>query len=484
MHLVTDWPTVAGLTLYISLAHFISFRFNQVIAMKPDYNTISQSNSDEEIILELQSYDADSSSDDDASVDSSTDDNVNTATGKQLSPNEGTSSWKTTMNLVNYIEGIGFLSLPYAIKIGGITAVISLFVMPLICWYAGVIVVECLYDNHAKKGKIRTRSTWEELGDALVPKYGGKILAWNQDILFIILASSYLILCGSLMSHALPSVPLSQAAWTCCAAVIVLPTVFLKSYSQIAWLSTISVVAIGLTVAITLWYGVVHVNQWDPSTLLFWDFGGVFTSLALILYGYGAIPILPPVEQSMKDKTKFGKALAWAETVTMLFKLVLSLSGFFSFGFNTDEIVVNNFPAGIIRISVSVIFVISALLSYTPCVYPVVKSLEESSLFSTLTSNLSIIVRDAIYRLSLVMLSLALAVLLPHFALLTAFVGSIQSVAASIWIPFSLHLKIKYHELGQFQICTDVTILCLATLLSFMSIYSSGKALFLASIST
>lgn len=94
-----------------------------------------------------------------------------------------------------------------------------------------------------------------------MPKYGGKILAWNQDIVFIILASSYLILCGSLMSHALASVPLSQAAWTCCAAVIVLPTVFLKSYPQIAWLSTVSVLAICLTVAITLWYGLDHVHQ-------------------------------------------------------------------------------------------------------------------------------------------------------------------------------------------------------------------------------
>lgn len=132
---------------------------------------------------------------------------------------------------------------------------------------------------------------------------------------------------------------------------------------------------------------------------MFWDSEGVFTSLALILYGYDGILILPSVEQSMKDKTKFGTALASAETVTMLFKLVLSLCGFFSFGFDTEEILVNNFPARVIRISVSIIFVISALLSYTLCVYPVVKSLEESPFFSRITSNLSIIVRDVIFRL-------------------------------------------------------------------------------------
>ena len=255
--------------------------------MKPTYHTILQSNSDDQIIHELQYPDADSSSDDAASENSSTEDDLKTAADEQLS-NEGTSSsWKATINLVNYVEGIGFLSLPYTIRIGGITAVISLFVMPVICWYAGVIVVDCLYDDHAKKGKIRTRSTWTQLGDAISPNYGGKLAAWNQDIGSIMLGSSYLILCGSLMFHAIPSVPLSQAAWTCCAAaVIVLPTVFLKSYSQIAWLSRVSVVAISLTVATTLWYGLHHISQWDVSTLMFWDFEGVFTSLSIILFGY------------------------------------------------------------------------------------------------------------------------------------------------------------------------------------------------------
>ena len=444
--------------------------------MKPTYHTLPQSNSDDETILELQSSDAESSSED-ANDSSSSDDDFSTTTDEPPSP-EGTSSmWKATMNLVNYIEGIGFLSLPYAIKIGGITAVISLVVMPIICWYTGMVVVECLYDSHEKKGRIRTRSTWKQLGDAISPKYGGKIVAWNQDIGFISLASSYLILCGSLMSHALPFVPLTQAAWTCCAAAIVLPTVFLKTYSQIAWLSTVSVFAIGLTVATTLWYGVDHINQWDASTVMFWDLEGVFTSLSIILHSYGAVPIVPSVEQSLRDGTKFGKVLASAQFITMLFKIILSLCGFFSFGFNTDEILVNNFPPGAIRISISVIFVVSALFSFALCVYPVVESLEESAFFSRITSKLSNIARDVIFRLSLVILSLAIAVLLPHFALITALVGSVSSVVTSFWIPFAAHLKVKYQELSRFEICVDVTILVLSSVFSVFGTYSSIKVL-------
>ena len=192
--------------------------------------------------------------------------------------------------------------------------------------------------------------------------------------------------------------------------------------------------------------------------------------------------IVPFVEQNMKDKSNIGKVLASAQVVTMLCKLILSLCGFFSFGLNTNEILVNNFPAGVIRMGVSVTFVVSALFSYTLCINPVVESLKESAFFSKITSNLSIIIRDVIFRLSLVILSLALAVFLPYFALLTAFVGSILSITTSVWIPFSLHLKVKYHELDRIQICTDVTILVLGTALFFVSVYSSGKALIQARI--
>lgn len=110
--------------------------------MKPAYHILPQSNSDGEAMRELQSSDADISSDDDANC--SSDDDFMRTTDEQRSPEGTSSTWKATMNLVNYIEGTGLLSVPYAIKIGGNTAVISLLVMPIICWYAGVVVVECI----------------------------------------------------------------------------------------------------------------------------------------------------------------------------------------------------------------------------------------------------------------------------------------------------------------------------------------------------
>ena len=403
--------------------------------MKQGYRNLSQvSDSDQETVLELQSSDAESSSEDE-SVSSENDIKTESAASA-----EGTcSTWKATMNLINFIEGVGLLALPYSVKKGGITAVISLFVLPINYWYAGKVLSESLYDGDEKKGKIRARSTWKEIGDAIYPKYAGKIVARTQDIGFVFIAVSYLILCGSLTSHALPTVPLSQTSWTCFAALLILPTMFLKSYSQIAWLSTISIVAIGLTTALTVWYGLENIGNWDPGTLLFWDFEGVFISLGIALSSYGVAEIIPSVEKSMKNKSDFGKALASAFAVSVVIKVIIAVFGFLTFGSKTDEAIVNNFPAGPLNITASISLVISSLLSIILCLRPVCESLDESTFSSEITSDISNTIRNIIIRVSLVVITLAIAIFLPHFALIAALMGSFQTVFSGFWIPLSVH---------------------------------------------
>ena len=119
-----------------NIAHLFYFTFRYFAInkeMNQGYRNLSQvSESDEETVLELQSSDAESSSDDESV---SSENYIETESA--ASPPEGTSStWKATMNLLNYIEGVGLLALPYSIKKGGITTVISLFLLPIISWYA------------------------------------------------------------------------------------------------------------------------------------------------------------------------------------------------------------------------------------------------------------------------------------------------------------------------------------------------------------
>ncbi|KAL9973127.1 hypothetical protein ACROYT_G019543 [Oculina patagonica] len=239
---------------------------------------------DDENLTLLQSPDSESASNDD----------ITPRANKKIA--HDASVWKAAANLVNYIEGVGFLAIPYALKEGGIAAIVAFIINPVIMWYMGKTLSECLYDEDSLGRKIRARSSYKDLGDVLVPKYGGYVVFGVVQLEVVLLSVSYLVLCGSVMHHALPYVPITELTWICIAGGLVLPTTFLKSLSQIAWLSVISVFALVAVVVAVVWYGAEHASEWDLSTILFWDSEGVVMSLSIILYSYSAYLIMPSVE--------------------------------------------------------------------------------------------------------------------------------------------------------------------------------------------
>ena len=294
--------------------------------------------SDEErqAILELQSSDAESSTEEEQDVPIEDRD----STGNS-------SLWKAVSNILSFVEGIGFLALPYAIKRGGIAIMVAFLILPICSWYTGKLLVECLYDGDEKKKRVRTRSTFKELAEILLPKYGGYVVTFFEQLCLFLGTVSYLVLCGSLMSHTIPSVPMT--AWICIAGVIVFPTMFLKSMTDIGWLSIISVAALISVVVTVLWYGLGHMNKWDVQSVLFWNSEGISIALPILVLAYNSQLILPTVELSMREKHKFNLALALAYIINAIIKTVFSFLAFLSFGSNTDQVILNNLPEGTIR---------------------------------------------------------------------------------------------------------------------------------------
>ena len=84
---------------------------------------------------------------------------------------QNTSVWKSAFNIGNFIKGVGFLALPLAVATGGVAAIVSLLLVPIILCYSGNILIECPYDidDDKKRGKLRTRASFKDLGDVLHP---------------------------------------------------------------------------------------------------------------------------------------------------------------------------------------------------------------------------------------------------------------------------------------------------------------------------
>ena len=390
------------------------------------------------------------------------------------------SVWKATLNIINFIEGVGFLALPFAVAKGGIEAIGAFIIMPVIYWFTARVLVECLYERHRVHGNVRVRSSWNEIGKAIWPRFGGTMVAAVQCFDLTVIATSYLIVCGSLMKSAFPSVPLTPTLWTCIAAAVVLPSTLLKSLSQIAWLSVIGIAALLGTAGVILWYGATHQSQWNLKNLLFWDTQGFLISLGIIMFSYGSAPIVPSVEESMADRSKFGRALALAYIAAVLFKLTFSIFGFLSFSFSTDEIVINNLPNSPPHITVSVVFVASCLFSYALPLHAVFQCIEDSKTYFLLQTKIRLpeFVCFAGLRVLFVSVTLIAAAFIPHFGFLTSFFGNLSLPLFNCILPCAAHLFLRKKDLSCWQKTLDYVMILFGVLVSIFGTFVSTKALY------
>lgn len=414
---------------------------------------------DAEMVALLESSDAENSSDDELIPAS------NKPALHDSSPGDS-SVWKTAANLVNYIEGIGFLTVPYALKEGGIVALLAFIIIPIILWYVGKILTECLYDEDKKGNKRRVRSDFKDLGDALLPKYGGYIVSCVIQLQVFLLSVSYLALCGSVMRKTLPSVPITEVSWIVITGVLVLPTAFLKSLSQIAWLSVFSVLGLLVVVVSVVWYAPEHTYEWDLGTILFWDNEGVVASLSIVLFSYSIYIAVPSVEKSMVDKAKFGKALALAYVVSVLMKLSFSMCAFLSFGTHTDQVVLNNLPPGPVHITVGCFFAHNCVLTYALVIYPLVQFMDNSFSIRIHGDKLPTFLPNAVLRVIIVLSTVVVAMLVPDFAIVVTLMGcTVQSLTGYIF-PFALHLKLKYKQLKIYEVFLESVLLFFGVLVT------------------
>ena len=424
---------------------------------------------EDEILTLLQSSDAESSSDDELVLPSN-----------KLSsdPFSGDSSvWKAAVNLVNFIEGIGFLAVPYALKEGGITAMVMFIIIPIIMWYIGTVLTECLYDEDEQGNRHRARSGYKDLGDVLLPKYGGYIVSCFIQLDLFLTAVSYLVLFGSVMHHDLPSVPITERMWIGIAGGLVLPTVFLKSLSQIAWLSATSVIALILVVMYVVWYGAQNTYEWDLSTLLFWDTEGVVTSLSILLYSFTSYTIIPSVEESMADKAKFGRALTLAYVVSTSMKVAFAVFAFLSFGANTNAVILNSLPSGPVHITIGSFFALNCILSYSLGIYPVIESVHKSLSPRIQNDKIPYFLTNAAIRVTIVVLSVAVAILVPSFLVIVSFIGSVLESPICYIFPIILRFKLKYRRLKIHHVCVDTSIVIFGVITTLSGVPVSIKTL-------
>ena len=386
--------------------------------------------------------------------------------------------WKAVVNLMSDIEGTGLLALPYVIAQSGLVAIAAMAVVPFIAFYTGTILIYCLYDKNDTGERVRVRSNYKQLGEACSPRFGGTIVSAIQLVDLFLLASLYLVLCASLSTGIFPDLPLSDKVWMLIAAALGLPTLFVKNLSQVAWMSLLSVIALMIAVVSVLAYGIAHESSWTPREILVWNIDEVPVSLAIIIFSYLCHPVLPGVEASMENKSKYRTMLALSYFFVAIVKVVFSVCAFLSFSSNIQDVIVNSLPVGVIRSLVNAFLLLNVIFSYPFCVITIMKTIEESVSPDSFSCKIPDLVWFIGIRVSSNFLTLLPAILIPHFALFMAFISSLTGSAIAFILPVIFHLVIKQHELKLYHYIFDISVLIFGFLAAALGLVYSGKSLF------
>lgn len=318
----------------------------------------------------------------------------------------------------------------------------------------------CLDDSNSKSPVVRrrVRNTYADIADACFSG-GSKVLNIMQLIDIVAVATLYLELAGSLLVDTFPF-RIHTLWWTVICAILLLPTVFFETLTNISWLSLVAVFSLILMYFSVVWYSFGKSVTWDLDNMPGFRLDSFSLSSSIILFNFGCQFLVPSVEESLKDKSKFDVMVNWTYVITGFLNLSYAFFAFLTFADDTKEFITYNMDVGFLQASVSLMFVIKSLLSYPLMIFLIVNAVDAlhlsyvPSCYGT-TAGASPSKWALLFRTTLVMFTLFLAVVIPHFTLLMGFTGSLTAPWLDFIFPCLFHLKLKKGKLGWISIAAD-----------------------------
>ncbi|KAG4165378.1 hypothetical protein ERO13_A13G074900v2 [Gossypium hirsutum] len=328
-------------------------------------------------------------------------------------PTKGTSFFRTCFNGLNALSGVGILSIPYALAQGGWLSLLLLFLVAVLCWYTGLLLRRCM-DTHP-----------------LIKTY--------PDIV------EFLILEGDNLDKLFPNTAFKVAglkirgkqAFVMLTSLIVLPTTWLKSLALLAYVSAGGVLASFILVICIFWVGAVDkVGFHENDSVLNWK--GMPIAISMFAFCYCGHAVFPTLCSSMKDRSKFSKVLLVCFITSTINYGSMAVMGYLMFGEHLKSQVTLNLPIKKMSTKIAIYTtLINPLTKYAIITTPITTAIEETSLFRN-SRSLSILIRTA-----LVISTVIVALTIPFFGYVMAFIGSFLSVTASMLLPCLCYLKLN-----------------------------------------
>lgn len=344
-------------------------------------------------------------------------------------------------NMSNAVLGCGILVLPYGLRVAGLSAV---FLLGFSAWSSSKAykMLVCTFHHEADMTKRQLRYNYMQVAYAVFGLYGKIALGILIRLIYTMVTAQFLELCGETIASILPG--LSQNGWTVVSALIVFLLVMaIPNLKDMSWLGAVGILNAILCIITILLISVREIAK-DPhttasgiSTYPMFIPEGVFFTLPMYLYSFGATFAVPSVYYEMKDKSTFPMLMDLVFLVIFLGKLIFTVTAFAAFQSNTRDIVSLNIISYTGRAIISVSIALDKLLTLPLIIYSTRREIESQLLMligdcNCLSTRVAVLFSRCIVTFFILIICSIIAILIPNFAILISLTGIVVIIGTLI----------------------------------------------------
>ena len=260
-------------------------------------------------------------------------------------------------------------------------------------------------------------------------------------------------------------------------------------------MSTITVVSAAFVFFIVNLYCFTEYKRWNLSQLDQFSLSEFVSSCGVIIASYSSQMYLSVIEENMAKPHYIKKVMNTGYAAMTVLKIGIGVIAYITFGKETSQVVTLNLPSGILLTTVNIVVVFLSLSSYTLPMFTVFEILEKDSFWLITGEQLDfrknedcggsqleekikkVNMRRIGIRVSLVVITLIMALSVPHFCLVLAFIGSFTGSFLEMIFPCFFQLKLKYSEISNLEKVVDTLIIIFSFVFMGMGTYFSAIAL-------
>lgn len=373
-------------------------------------------------------------------------------------------------------------------------------------------------------------NSYADLGQAVAGSRGRFIVLLGQmsqclgvSILYLVLASENMNSLYINLYHPSPGQTNKYALFVIFSALLVWPTVLFRTMSEVAYVSIFGVISSLLVTALIYYESTLFPYEDVNSTT--YTFESFSNAVGTMLFSYGAHALFPSIQSSMSNKKNFNYALIAVFVFVFLIYIVLSTVTIQAFGCNLAGNVLMNLQNSVFTNVITFSILCHVLMAYVLFMNPIFTFVEQcfsvgyraqlenednlmfsyqgdateytskhlsgnqkferkhtmkSKLevpFSPLERFVSIFIRSG-----LVVITLLIAVTLPFFGDIMAFIGCSSITISSVLIPIWLYTKSFCSELTIRRIFLHIVFAVISAAIGLYGSYSAAYKMYSNSI--